>query len=250
MEIVEPLVQTNPWYISEAEITIRLFLALLFGGMIGFEREHSNHAAGFRTNILVCIGACLLMLLSIYGFSQFVYELNVRVDPARLAAAVITGVGFLGAGTILFTGKKISGLTTAATLWVVAAIGLAVGAGFYFASSIVTLLVITTLWLFNKLEQKYIKNSNEYTIEVNCQDNAGVLMEIQKKLAIYDAYLIKLSIDAAPQFNRHTGDEMTVQHEIRITLELRLKEKKREKMIVPLINDLKQLEAVHWIGYS
>jgi putative Mg2+ transporter-C (MgtC) family protein len=91
----------NPWYISELHILLRLLLALLLGGLVGFEREQSNHAAGLRTNILVCLGSCLLMLLSMYGFSAFVDEPNVRVDPARLAAAVITGIGFLGAGTIL-----------------------------------------------------------------------------------------------------------------------------------------------------
>lgn len=100
------LAMESPWYISESEILIRLVIALVLGGIVGFEREQHRHAAGFRTNILVCVGACLMMLLSIYGFSDFVNEWNVRVDPARLAAAVITGVGFLGAGTILFTGKK------------------------------------------------------------------------------------------------------------------------------------------------
>lgn len=92
---------------------------MLLGGLIGFERERSNHAAGLRTHILVCLGSTLIMLLSIYGFSDFVDEINVRIDPARLATAVITGIGFLGAGTILFTGKSITGLTTAASIWVV-----------------------------------------------------------------------------------------------------------------------------------
>src|SRR5690606_28777648 len=151
----------NPWYINELQIALRLMLAVLLGGMIGFEREQSSHAAGLRTHMMVCLGSCLLMLLSIYGFSAFVDEVNVRVDPARLAAAVITGVGFLGAGTILHTGRGITGLTTAASVWVVSAIGLGVGAGFYFASSAATAMVLFVLWAMNKLERKYIRGKRE-----------------------------------------------------------------------------------------
>lgn len=126
---------SNPWFIDEWHILLRLLLAMLLGGLVGLERERSNHAAGLRTHILVCLGSALIMMLSIYGFKDFAHELNVRIDPARLATAVITGVGFLGAGTILFTGKSITGLTTAASIWVVAAIGLASGAGFFLPPS-------------------------------------------------------------------------------------------------------------------
>ena len=110
----------NPWVIDQLHITIRLVLALFLGGLIGFEREVSCHAAGLRTHILVCVGSALVMLLSMYGFSAFVNEVNVRIDPSRLAAQVISGIGFLGAGTIMFNGRSITGLTTAASLWVVA----------------------------------------------------------------------------------------------------------------------------------
>lgn len=142
----------DPWFIDEWHILLRLLLAMLLGGLVGLERERSNHAAGLRTHILVCLGSALIMMLSVYGFKDFANELNVRIDPARLATAVITGVGFLGAGTILFTGKSITGLTTAASIWVVAAIGLAAGAGFFFASIVSTVLVLLNLWVFNKLE--------------------------------------------------------------------------------------------------
>ncbi|MCM3786373.1 MgtC/SapB family protein [Neobacillus mesonae] len=166
----------DPWYISEWSILLRLLLAMLMGGLIGLERERSNHAAGFRTHILVCLGSALIMILSVYGFGDFVNELNVRMDPARLAAAVITGVGFLGAGTILFTGKSITGLTTAASIWVVAAIGLAVGAGFYFAAVISTLLVLLNLWVFNKVERRYLKANKEHLITL-CAATAPNLIE-------------------------------------------------------------------------
>jgi putative Mg2+ transporter-C (MgtC) family protein len=99
----------NPWEIGHFYISIRLFLALLLGGLIGVEREINNRAAGLRTHILVCMGSALIMMLSMYGFSDFASEPNVRIDPSRLAAQVISGIGFLGAGTILFNGRSITG---------------------------------------------------------------------------------------------------------------------------------------------
>jgi len=239
----------NPWYIDEIEILIRLSIALVLGGIIGFEREQSNHAAGFRTNILVCVGACLLMLLSIYGFSDFVNEINVRVDPARLAAAVITGVGFLGAGTILYTGKKISGLTTAASLWVVAAIGLAVGAGCYFASIAVMILVVLTLWLFNKLEARFIRNKQEYLVNMTCSDQAVLLLHTQQTLDEHHATLNKMTIEDMPTFDTHTGERINGERQIKVSLHIHISRKHKEN-IVSLISDLKQVEGVRWIGYE
>lgn len=100
------------WEITHLELALRMILAVVLGGLIGIEREWSNHAAGFRTHILVCLGSATIMLLSSYGFSQFVNEGSVRMDPARLAAQVISGIGFLGAGAILRNGNMIKGLTT------------------------------------------------------------------------------------------------------------------------------------------
>ncbi|HIW33777.1 MAG TPA: MgtC/SapB family protein [Candidatus Paenibacillus intestinavium] len=239
----------SPWYINEVEILIRLIIALVLGGIIGFEREQANHAAGFRTNILVCVGACLLMLLSIYGFSDFVNEVNVRVDPARLAAAVITGVGFLGAGTILFTGKKISGLTTAASLWVVAAIGLAVGAGFYFASIAVMILVVLTLWLFNKLEARFIRNKQHYVVNMTCSDQAILLLHTQQKLDEHHAILNKMSIEEMDTSDIHEGDKASNSQYIKVILHIHVSRKHKESML-SLVQDLKQVEGVRWIGYE
>ncbi|RJE82634.1 MgtC/SapB family protein [Paenibacillus sp. 1011MAR3C5] len=234
----------NPWFIDEVDILIRLSLALLLGGLIGLEREQSNHAAGLRTNILVCLGACLLMLLSIYGFSDFVEEPNVRVDPARLAAAVITGVGFLGAGTILFTGKSITGLTTAASLWVVAAIGLAVGAGFYFASASVTVMVLLTLWLFNKLEKRYIKAKKEHLISVHAADLSSVMNKLnhildQRKVTIRKMYME----DVADSDKRKGGDEPLT----KLVLHIIMPQRKNEKLM-QLMDELKKLEGIRWVS--
>ena len=129
-------------HITDYEIALRLFLACVLGGIVGFERERKDSPAGFRTHILVSMGSSLIMVLSMYGFSDFT---SVNKDPARLAAQVISGIGFLGAGTILRDGTSVKGLTTAASLWVVSAIGLAAGAGFYFSSLLVTGLVFIAL---------------------------------------------------------------------------------------------------------
>ena len=128
--------------ITEYKIAFRLFLACVFGGIVGYERERNDSPAGFRTHILVSLGSGLIMVLSMYGFNDFV---SINKDPARLAAQVVSGIGFLGARTILRDETNIKGLSTAASLWVVAAIGLASGAGFYFSALFVTTLVFLTL---------------------------------------------------------------------------------------------------------
>ncbi|RWZ52154.1 MgtC/SapB family protein [Halobacillus fulvus] len=143
---------------------IRLLAALLLSGMIGFEREIKNHSAGFRTHILVGVGACLMMLLSLYGFEEYIdtYE-NVRFDPARIPSYVISGIGFLGAGTIIVNGMTIRGLTTAASIWAVAGIGLVVGAGMYDVALLTTLIVLLSLVFLNKIERNKFDFHKKHT---------------------------------------------------------------------------------------
>ncbi|WP_419871770.1 MgtC/SapB family protein [Candidatus Pristimantibacillus sp. PTI5] len=227
----------NPWDISELHILLRLLLALLLGGLVGFEREQSKHAAGLRTNILVCLGSCLLMLLSMYGFSAFVDEPNVRVDPARLAAAVITGIGFLGAGTILFTGKSITGLTTAASLWVVSAIGLAVGAGFYFASATATVMVLVTLWAFNKLEKRYIRAKKEQLIKIKAKDLSRAMLDINSLMTDRKIVIKKMLLEECEA--DENGEQVMLQ--LFITLP------KSETLLV-LLDSIKHLEGVRWVS--
>ncbi|CAH1205066.1 Protein SapB [Paenibacillus plantiphilus] len=224
----------NPWFIDELHIFIRLMLAVCLGGLIGFEREQSNHAAGLRTNILVCLGSCLLMMLSIYGFSDFVDEPNVRVDPARLAAAVITGIGFLGAGTILFTGKSITGLTTAASLWVVSAIGLAVGSGFYFASVTSTVLVLLILWALNKIERKYVKGKKQYLFKIESDDRSVLLRAINSILIERGVRIREIAVNEFTDHNR--GKQVTLQ--VFVTLP-------KAEAVMALIEDIRELDGVH-----
>ncbi len=132
----------------EWEYIGRLILALILGGVIGYERESAHRPAGLRTNILVCLGATLIMLLESYYHAKH----PDTSDNLRMAAQVITGIGFLGAGTIVQTRSSIRGLTTAATIWVTAAIGLSIGEGFYYAAIAVTIIALVSLRVLKRIE--------------------------------------------------------------------------------------------------
>jgi len=136
--------------ISSFQTINRLILAALLSGVIGFEREAHGRAAGLRTHILVCVGSALIMLTSLYIFD--IYVGRVPLDPARIAANVVAGIGFLGAGTIIRSGSSVVGLTTAASIWAVAGIGLAVGCGYYLGALMGTLIILVTLWFLRKVE--------------------------------------------------------------------------------------------------
>lgn len=148
--------------LTDIQIVLRLVIAALLGGFIGFERErHNKRIAGFRTHILVCVGSSLIMLTSLYIFD--LYGRNAPVDPARIAAGVVTGIGFLGAGTIIRSQVSVTGLTTAASLWTVSGIGLAVGCGFYVAGSTATIIVLAALYILRKIpiEEKKEKGGQD-----------------------------------------------------------------------------------------
>jgi len=136
--------------ITEIDIVIRLCLAFLGGGIIGFERSYRRQVAGLRTHILIALGAASLMLLSIWIPQNF----SERGDPGRIAAQVVSGIGFLGAGAIIRLGSNIRGLTTAASLWLTAAIGLTIGAGMYVTAITAEVLALITLFVLHKVEDK------------------------------------------------------------------------------------------------
>ncbi|WP_103998043.1 MgtC/SapB family protein [Paenibacillus sp. UNC499MF] len=225
----------DPWVIGQLDLTIRLILALVLGGLIGFERELSNQAAGFRTHILVCVGSALIMLLSIYGFSGFSKELNVRMDPSRLAAQVVSGIGFLGAGTIIRNGFSVSGLTTAASLWVVAAIGLAAGAGFYYAAILSTIMVILSLWILNKIEHKYFGAKKRHLIRVHALDRPGNLGKISGILENNKVEIRKFGVDEEERGER--DDRQTIMIYLNVVIP-------DYHMIPLLLDDIRHLDGV------
>ena len=151
--LIEWLNGLGPWG-NLLLVFLSLILAVLFSGIIGFEREYHGHSAGLRTHILVAVGSALVMVISIYGFGGVNTDgtLTVARDPARLAAQVVSGIGFLGAGAIIKTGTDIKGLTTATTLWLVMAIGLACGAGRFTFAFLCTMISLITLISLRKIE--------------------------------------------------------------------------------------------------
>jgi putative Mg2+ transporter-C (MgtC) family protein len=143
-----PGIITEDWSIT----LYRLLFAALLGGLVGLDREFSGKPAGLRTNILICVGAALLTELSIAVARAGDPNGPIRADPGRIAAQIVTGIGFLGAGAILQSRRGVRGLTTAASIWVVAAIGMAVGAGAYFMAGAATVIVVLTLFALPQLE--------------------------------------------------------------------------------------------------
>lgn len=153
---------------------LRILIALILSGMIGFEREMNNHSAGFRTHILVGVGACLMMLLSLYGFRDFQNDVSIRFDPARIPSYVISGIGFLGAGTIIVYGGTIRGLTTAASIWAVAGLGLVIGNGMYDLAVFTTIVILLSLIFLNHFETNFVKREILKTLEIKIDKNAEV----------------------------------------------------------------------------
>lgn len=156
---------------SDWEIILRLFLSALLGGLIGLERQRISWFAGLRTHMLVCMGSALIMIVSKYAFEDIISSQVIVLDPSRVAAQVVSGIGFLGAGTIIFWKNKIRGLTTAASLWTVAAVGLAAGSGLYFAAIITTLLILIVLAVIKPLEKFLSKNNQIKEIKFSSKNN-------------------------------------------------------------------------------
>jgi putative Mg2+ transporter-C (MgtC) family protein len=155
------------------ELLVRLAIAAGLGGALGIEREIRDHEAGFRTHLLVSLGSALFTVVSAYGFEGFLTSgANVvRADPTRIAAQIVTGIGFLGAGAIIRDGMNVRGLTTAANLWAVAAIGICCGAGYYYAAAIGTAIALFALWPLRIISDR--------TIERWRQGSSRVMLEVE-----------------------------------------------------------------------
>ena len=161
--------------ITDGELFLRLTLAAVLGGVIGYERQSRRKSAGLRTNMLVCLGSCLIMVMS-----QDIYaavEGKTNADPARLVAQVVSGIGFLGAGAIMKEGLTVTGLTTAACLWVVAGVGIAVGGGYYAAALFTTALVFVTLGTLSRLDE-WVMHEHNLSITIHTADIPGQIVHI------------------------------------------------------------------------
>jgi putative Mg2+ transporter-C (MgtC) family protein len=169
--------------LATQEIILRLAAAAVLGGIVGLERERLEWVAGLRTHMLVCLGAALVMIVSAFGFADILGTPQVALDPSRIAAQVVSGIGFLGAGTILFLRQEvIRGLTTAASLWTVAAIGLAVGSGLYLAAICTTGLVVVILALVKPLEVLLFQRKRSRQMIVQIDRAQASLLQIESTL--------------------------------------------------------------------
>jgi putative Mg2+ transporter-C (MgtC) family protein len=194
--------------ISNWEMILRLVIAAILGSIIGWERERRDWTAGLRTHMLVCLGAALAMLISEFGFHDVVGTKGIVLDPSRVAAQVISGIGFLGAGTILFLRNEVvKGLTTAAGLWTVAAIGLAAGSGLYIEAVVATLLAFTILVIFKPIENKFFAKNKFKSINLILLRNQVKFDEIE---AILKANKVSFTrINLSPSLNED-ADEMKI----------------------------------------
>jgi putative Mg2+ transporter-C (MgtC) family protein len=169
------------------EILGRLVLALILGGIIGFERESENRPAGFRTHILVCMGAALVMITSEYIYRELIPGRD--VDLTRMGAQVISGIGFLGAGTIIREGFNVKGLTTAASLWAVSCVGLAVGIGFIEGAVTATILIYITLIVLKKIEKHFSVKRQYKNIFIEIESNTEIIFKLTDIFSRYQVLI-------------------------------------------------------------
>lgn len=187
-EILSMLVNSN-----EAQTIFKILLAVCFGALIGLEREYAHRPAGLRTHILVCVGSCLVMLTSEFIYSYY-HQFSPNMDVARLGAQVISGVGFLGAGTIIRNGSSVKGLTTAASVWAVACIGLATGIGFYFGATIATIIIFLCLAYIKKFAKLHDKQKISLEVISNSDNINSLITTIEKNFSENSVNINKISI--------------------------------------------------------
>lgn len=209
---VEPLswdVMDQLPVLSLQEIVLRVGVAALLGGLVGFEREFSDQPAGFRTHILVALGAMLFTMVGAYGINEFLAsDADLNFDPTRIAAQVVTGIGFLGAGAILREGFNVKGLTTAAALWVTAAVGVSVGLGYWEAAVTTTLGAVLALYGLKRIERvvfpRLKRGHFRFTIQMGMATN---LAEVAAKVENHGGRVHSMKIVTGEGGERHVvGD--------------------------------------------
>ncbi|MFN2340362.1 MAG: MgtC/SapB family protein [Halanaerobium sp.] len=208
---------------AEKDIIINLILILLFSGLIGFERERNDRPAGLRTHILVGVGATIIMMISLS-----MHAIHVENDAGRIAAQIVSGIGFLGAGTIIKEGFSVKGLTTAASLWATAAIGMAIGGGNYFLASLTTVVVLVTLFILDNFD--FSSGSKKYrNIKCTITNKKDLISKMNQIITDNKISIKKINV---AKIDKETTN-------VRYTLKT-----KNAEQLIELSNDLLQLENV------
>ena len=216
-------------------VLLRLSVAAVLGGAIGMERELRERGAGLRTHLVVCVGSALFTLVSAYGFRDFITAggAYARIDPTRIAAQIVSGIGFLGAGAIIRQGLAVRGLTTAATLWVVAAIGMACGTGYYSAAVITTGVALLALWPLRTLAYRSVRRFRGDTGLLLVQLPAG-----QSPASVIDAVEAESQVETIEV--RQEGDRRVLE------LTLHLPRGELSQRIVSKLADVDNVLEVRW----
>lgn len=221
--------------LSTEQIILRLVVAAVLGAVVGLERERLDWAAGLRTHMLVCLGASLFMIVSSFGFMEILKHPNVSLDPSRVAAQVVSGIGFLGAGTIMFRRDMILGLTTAASLWAVAAVGLAVGGGLYAAALFTTLLIVIILAWVKPLERRLFQNKRPRSLKLIIERDAS-LFDVEAAIEKSDIRLKHIVVQHGETPHVHRV-EVVLSHT-------------HQKNLMPLVEQLRALPGVREVSYT
>jgi putative Mg2+ transporter-C (MgtC) family protein len=180
-------------YREYMEIALKLTMAVVLGGLVGFEREYRNRPAGLRTHIILCVGATLLTIVSISMSRDLGNER--LTDPTRIAAQIVSGIGFLGGGAILRLGATVKGLTTAAAIWTVTGVGMAVGAGYFFAAIMVVLIMLFTLRVLARFESRFIKKRMYREMTLVARSSPDLLGSVEKVLAANRVFLKNIEVE-------------------------------------------------------
>jgi putative Mg2+ transporter-C (MgtC) family protein len=223
--------------IAPEQIILRLLIATILGAAVGLERERLEWAAGLRTHALVCVGAALFMIVSAFGFADALGSSDVILDPSRVAAQVVSGIGFIGAGTIIFRREIVRGLTTAASIWAVAAIGLAVGGGMYLAAIVATVLALVILAVVKPIEWRVFKHRRARQVNLTVDVQEISLSDIKAEIEAADLHLDRLVI--------RSSDSAEAER-----VEVFLARGSSEEKLLLLIESLRRLAGVREISSS
>jgi len=212
--------------ISELQIVLRVLVGAVLGAVVGLERERHDQPAGLRTHMILVIGATLAMVLSVNLGFLFARP-GTPADPARLAAQVISGIGFLGAGAILRYGFNVKGLTTAASLWTMAIVGLTVGAGYYLVSVVTTLIILIVLALLDVIEKRFLRVSSSRYITVEADFKKGVVKSVRYIVKEFSDHVVSYTLQKSVKNKR-----------IRISVVARIPHDQKLENLVEAISDI------------
>ena len=220
----------------EWELFVRLIVAALLGGAVGLEREISDQPAGFRTHMLVALGSCLFAVVSAYGFESFAGRPATQIDPSRVAAQIVSGIGFLGAGAIIRYGMSVRGLTTAASLWVVAAVGMAVALGGYSTAVVTSGVTILALWALKRIRPRLVRG-----LKVEHEE---VILEAAREVRLED--IVRAVSQAGIQIDHLRVEEEEDGRSRSIALFVTLPHGMRPEEAITLLDGIAGVRNVDW----